>query len=93
MPISEAISVLGLEDKELSFELIDERHQTMLDINNSGNHQSPYIIAKINNAKAAAIEQFKNPEEIIQEEIAKAEAEKKSETKTEDKKPSEKEAK
>lgn len=70
MPLSEAIMVLNLEGKDLTAELIDERHETMISINTSVKHQSPYLIAKINNAQAAAIASLKTDpiEDIIQEE-------------------------
>lgn len=65
MSVVEAVQVLGLEDKELSAELIDERHRTMIDINEDNKHTSPYLIAKINNAKVAATKQFEKPAEPI----------------------------
>ena len=70
MPLSEAVQVLDLEGRDLTKQIIDERHETMISINTSVKHQSPYLIAKINNAHAAAIVSLKaDPiEEIIQEE-------------------------
>ena len=59
MSISEAIEVLGIEDQyktdDFTVELIEERHEKMIDINQKGKIVSPYLVAKINNAKDSAI--------------------------------------
>ena len=59
MSISEAIEVLGIEDQyktdDFTVELIEERHEKMIEINQKGKIVSPYLVAKINNAKDSAI--------------------------------------
>jgi len=59
MSISEAIEVLGIDDQyktdDFTVELIEERHEKMIDINQKGKIVSPYLVAKINNAKDSAI--------------------------------------
>lgn len=59
MSLTEAIEVLGIEDQfktdEFTVELIEERHEKMIEINKKGKIVSPYLVAKINNAKDSAI--------------------------------------
>ncbi|CBY34412.1 unnamed protein product [Oikopleura dioica] len=59
MSLAEAIEVLGIEDQfktdEFTVELIEERHEKMIEINQKGKIVSPYLVAKINNAKDSAI--------------------------------------
>ena len=59
MSLSEAIEVLGIEDQfkteEFTVSLIEERHEKMIEINQKGKVVSPYLVAKINNAKDSAI--------------------------------------
>ena len=56
MGISEAIKVLNLaEDRTLEIEHVNERFEAMNEMNINCKRKSPYLIAKINNAKNTLI--------------------------------------
>merc|ERR1712233_9990 len=86
MSVTEAIQVLGLEDKELTAELVNERFETMIEINKSGKHPSEYLIAKINNAHAATMEQFKEDNQKPEETVENIIKDEKNESKKKDEK-------
>ena len=84
MSVSEAVQVLGLEDKELTADLVNERFEAMIEINKSGKHTSEYLIAKINNAHDAVIEQFKDHDQKPEETVENIIKDEKNESKKKD---------
>ena len=60
MPITEAIKVLNInEDQTSDLEHIEERYAAMIKMNEECKRKSPYLIAKINNAKDAVVNNIK----------------------------------
>merc|ERR1712168_888781 len=77
MGVHEAKKVLDLESIDiLDEQAVVEKHEKLIEMNEKSKHPSPYLIAKINNAKEAIIFDIKTDQQAAQNENQSAQTEK-----------------